>query len=206
MSERPSLVTLGSTISAAERIVAWLQPVLQGTAADQVPMVERHIGQFNTPDEVKRHLSDKNGCIRIAALRVRDIQHQAGGVVGTVTWCAYVMATDYWGYGRDLRAEVMVARLAKRIANPLAAKEIGAERKADTLSADNIYSGSLDNLGLTMWAVMWSQEFKLDEETDISELPDFLRLGMTATPRGGVPVIEAVIPVRGQENNEDQTP
>nr|WP_248290677.1 hypothetical protein [Brenneria salicis] len=200
------MVTLGSTISAAERIVAWLQPVLQGNNPDQVPVVERHIGQFNTPEEVKRHLSDKNGSIRIAALRARDIHHQAGGVIGTVTWCAYVMATDYWGYGRDLRAEVMVARLVKRIASPLAAKEMGAERKADTISADNIYSGSLDNLGLTMWAVMWSQEFKLDEETDISELPDFLRLGMTATPRGGVPVIEAVIPVRGQENNEDQTP
>ncbi|MBQ4781957.1 hypothetical protein F9U38_15685 [Pectobacterium versatile] len=205
MSERPSLVTLGSTVSAAERIVAWLQPVLQGTNPDQVPVVERHIGQFNTPEEVKRHLSDKCGCIRIAALRVRDIKHQAGGVVGTVTWCAYVMATDYWGYGRDLRAEVMVSKLAKRIANPQAAKEMGAERKADTLSADNIYSGSLDNLGLTMWAVMWSQEFKLDEETDISTLPDFLRLGMTATPRGGVPVIESVINVRGQEDDENQT-
>ncbi|EKN3412769.1 hypothetical protein O4U27_003760, partial [Yersinia enterocolitica] len=45
---------------------------------------------------------------------------------------------------------------------------------------------------------------KLDTDFDISELPDFLRLGMHATPKGGVPVIEAVIPVRGQESNENE--
>ncbi|HGM5299496.1 hypothetical protein [Serratia marcescens] len=203
--ERPSLVTLGSTVSAAERIVAWLQPALEGEQPDQVRKVERHIGQFNTPEEVKRHLSDRNGTIRVAAIRVRDIRHEAGGTVGLVTWVAYVMATDFWGYGRDLRAEVMTGKLCRRLADPAAAKGMGAERKALDISADNIYSGSLDSLGVTMWAVMWQQEFKLDQETDISTLPDFLRLGMTATPQGGVPVIEAVIPVRGLDD-EDQEP
>lgn len=203
--ERPSLVTLGSTVAAAERIVAWLQHDLEGDNPDQVRKVERHIGQFNTPDEVKRHLSDRNGSIRVAALRVRDIRHEAGGTVGLVTWVAYVMATNDWGYGRDLRAEVMTSKVCRRLAEPAAAKGMGAERKASDISADNIYSGSLDDLGVTMWAVMWHQEFKLDEETDISALPDFLRLGMTATPNGGVPVIEAVIPVRGQDD-ENQEP
>jgi len=203
--ERPSLVTLGSTVSAAERVIAWLRPELEGAKPDRVPVIERHIGQFNTPDEVKRYLSDRQGCIRVAALRVRDVRHEAGGTVGLVTWVAYVMATDDWGYGRDLRAEVMTSKVCRRLAEPAAAKGMGAERKASDISADNIYSGSLDDLGVTMWAVMWHQEFKLDEETDISVLPDFLRLGMTATPQGGVPVIEAVIPVRGQDD-ENQEP
>lgn len=203
--ERPSLVTVGSTVSAAEKIVAWLQPILQGTRPDQVPVVERHIGQFNTPDEVKRYLSGRDGSIRVAALRVRDIKYQAGGMVGLVTWAAYIMATDAWAYGRDIRAEVMVGMLTRRIAEPPSTRGMGAERRAEDISADNIYSGSLDNLGVTMWAVMWNQEFKLDDVVDISLLPDFLRLGMTATPRGGVPVMEGVINVRGQ-NDEDQTP
>lgn len=203
--ERPVLITLGSTVSAAERVIAWLRPELEGAKPDRVPVIERHIGQFNTPDEVKRYLSDRQGCIRVAALRVRDIRHEAGGTVGLVTWVAYVMATDDWGYGRDLRAEVMTSKVCRRLAQPAAAKGMGAERKASDISADNIYSGSLDDLGVTMWAVMWHQEFKLDEETDISVLPDFLRLGMTATPQGGVPVIKAVIPVRGQDD-ENQEP
>ena len=203
--ERPVLITLGSTVSAAERVIAWLRPELEGAKPDRVPVIERHVGQFNTPDEVKRYLSDRQGCIRVAALRVRDVRHEAGGTVGLVTWVAYVMATDDWGYGRDLRAEVMTSKVCRRLAEPAAAKGMGAERKASDISADNIYSGSLDDLGVTMWAVMWHQEFKLDEETDISVLPDFLRLGMTATPQGGVPVIEAVIPVRGQDD-ENQEP
>ncbi|MCZ6928681.1 hypothetical protein GST45_17745 [Serratia marcescens] len=200
--ERPSLVTVGSTVAAAERIIAWLKPELQGDAPDQVRLVERHIGQFNTPEEVKRHLSDRDGSIRVAALRVRDIHHEMGGVIGLVTWAAYVMATDSWGYGRDLRAEVMAGKLARRLAAKEAVKGMGAERKAADISADNIYSGNLDALGVTMWVVVWNQEFKLDEEVDISTLPDFLTLGMTATPRGGVPVIEGVISVREQDDED----
>lgn len=195
--ERPQLVTVGSTVSAAERIVAWLKPEMEGheKEPDRVRAVERHIGQFSTPDDVKRYLSGREGALRLAALRVRDIQHQSGGTVGTVTWAAYIMATDSWGYGRDLRAEVLVGKLARRLTRTDAARAMGAEGKAMDMTADNIYSGSLDDLGLTIWTVTWNQAFKLDEETDISALPDFLRLGMTAKPHGG-PDIDGVINVR----------
>lgn len=203
-TERPSLVTTGSTVSAAERIVAWLKPELLGDNPDQVKMVERHIGQFSSPDDVKRYLSGRDGCVRLAALRVRNIRHQPGGMVGLVTWAAYVMATDTWGYGRDLRAEVMVAKLARRLTLPSATKTLGAETKATDITADNIYSGNLDSLGVTIWAVTWSQEFKLDEEVDITTLPDFLRLGMTASAHGG-DEINGVINVREQQDNENET-
>ncbi|RYM49133.1 hypothetical protein [Serratia proteamaculans] len=203
-TERPSLVTTGSTVSAAERIIAWLKPELQGDDIDRVKMVERHIGQFSTPDEVKRYLSGRDGCIRLAALRVRNIRHQPGGTVGLVTWAAYVMATDAWAYGRDLRAEVMVGKLARRMTDPRAAKTLGAEGKVTDMTADNIYSGNLDSLGVTIWAVTWNQEFKLDEEVDISTLPDFLRLGMTTSAHGG-PEINGVINVREQQDDENET-
>lgn len=101
INERPSLLTTGSTVSAAENIVAWLKPELlnepQQNKPDRVSVIERHIGQFSTPAEVKTYLSDRDGCIRLAALRVRNIRAQAGGTVGDITWAAYVMATDAWG-------------------------------------------------------------------------------------------------------------
>jgi hypothetical protein len=54
MSERPAFVTLGSTVSAAENIVNWLKAELEGEKQpDRVEKVERHIGQFNTPEQVK---------------------------------------------------------------------------------------------------------------------------------------------------------
>lgn len=78
---------------------------------------------------------------------------------------------------------------------------MGAERMAADVRADNIYSASLDGLGVTMWAVTWEQEFRLDEEIDLAALPDFLRLG--ATLRSGEHTeINDVIHVRGDDGTE----
>ena len=210
MNNRPELLTTGSTISAAENIIAWIKKPpsedeqdkgLLGNNPDQVAVIERHIGQFNTPQEVKTYLSDRDGCIRIAALRIRNIRSRAGGMVGDVTWAAYVMATDSWGHSRDLRCEVLVGKLARRIAARDAATGMKAERAASAISADNIYSGGLNELGLTMWAVTWEQEVRLDDEIDINALPDFLRLGATFAVNGGATQIDGVINVR-EPNNE----
>ncbi len=196
MNNRPELLTTGSTVAAAEHIVDWLKPVLEGDSLDQVKVIERHIGQFNTPAEVKTYLSDRNGCIRVAALRIRNIRSRAGGTIGDVTWAAYVMATDAWGYPRDTRCEILVGKLARRIASREAASGMGAERAASAISADNIYTSGLNDLGLTMWAVTWEQEFRLDEEIDISTLPDFLRLGAIFSVNDGATNIDGVINVR----------
>ena len=199
-NERPSLLTTGSTVSAAENIVAWLKPELlnepQQNKPDRVSVIERHIGQFSTPAEVKTWLSDRDGCIRLAALRVRNIRAQAGGTVGDITWAAYIMATDAWGYPRDTRCEVLVGKLVRRIVQRGAANGMKAERPATSVSADNIYSGGLNELGLTMWAVTWEQEFRLDDEIDLATLPDFLPLGATLQVGDGTTPIEDVINVR----------
>lgn len=199
-NERPSLLTTGSTVSAAENIVAWLKPELlnepQKNKPDRVSVIERHIGQFSTPAEVKTYLTDRDGCIRLAALRVRNIRAQAGGTVGDITWAAYVMATDAWGYTRDTRCEVLVGKLVRRIVQRGAANGMKAERLATSVSADNIYSGGLNELGLTMWAVTWEQEFRLDDEIDLATLPDFLRLGATLQVSDGTAPIKGVINVR----------
>ena len=199
-NERPSLLTTGSTVSAAENIVAWLKPELlnepQQNKPDRVSVIERHIGQFSTPAEVKTYLTDRDCCIRLAALRVRNIRAQAGGTVGDITWAAYVMATDAWGYTRDTRCEVLVGKLVRRIVQRGAANGMKAERLATSVSADNIYSGGLNDLGLTMWAVTWEQEFRLDDEIDLATLPDFLRLGASLQVSDDTDPIKGVINVR----------
>ncbi|HEE9970934.1 TPA: hypothetical protein R8G37_002840 [Citrobacter braakii] len=184
MNERPAFVTLGSTVSAAENIVNWLKAELEGEKQpDRVEKVERHIGQFNTPDQVKSYMSGRDGSIRIAALRVRNIQNRRG-MTGLVTWAAYIMMADFWGYPRDARCEVIAGRLARRISCREAAAGMKAERMAENIAAENLWSGGLDNLGITMWAVTWEQEFRLDDEIDLSTLPEFLRLGATIVVNG----------------------
>ncbi|HAY4322768.1 TPA: hypothetical protein JZ854_005047, partial [Escherichia coli] len=124
-----------------------------------------------------------------------------GGLSGLVTWVAYIMATDSWGYSRDVRCEVLAGKVIKRLLSSDATAGMGAERLAADVRADNIYSASLDGLGVTMWAVTWEQEFQLDEEIDLAALPDFLRLG--ATLRSGEHTeINDVIHVRGDDGTE----
>ncbi|HID4129913.1 TPA: hypothetical protein ACXE8V_000190 [Pluralibacter gergoviae] len=199
-NERPTLLTTGSTIAAAGHIVEWLKPELlreqKQLSPDRVSVIERHIGQFSTPAEVKTYLSDRDGCIRLAALRVRNVRANAGGTTGDVTWAAYVMATDAWGYPRDARCEVLVGKLVRRIVMRGSAAGMKAERMASSVSAENIYSGGLNDLGLTMWAVTWEQEFKLDDEIDLSTLPEFLRLGATLQVNDGATAITGTINVR----------
>ncbi len=84
--QRPELRTPGSTVAAAERIVAWLKTALQGKTPDRADVVERHIGQFNSPEEVKRYLSGRTGCIRVAALRVRISTRAVGCPVWLPGW------------------------------------------------------------------------------------------------------------------------
>ncbi|HBC0987570.1 TPA: hypothetical protein IGZ61_002242 [Escherichia coli] len=172
---RPQLITTGSTVAAAENIVAWLKPAIQGSNPDQVSIVERHIGKFNTPEEVKTYLSDRDGSVRVAALRVRDIRVFGGGVVGTVSWVAYVMTSDQWGYGRDTRAEVVVGKIVRRIIGAEGARGMKASKAPTDISAENIYTGKLGDLGVTMWAVTWEQESALDDELDLASLDDFLQ-------------------------------
>ncbi|KFB94248.1 gp37 family Mu-like prophage protein [Trabulsiella guamensis ATCC 49490] len=201
MSEqRPSLVTLGSTVSAADNIIAWLRPEIEGDTPARVQSVERHIGQFSTADEVKRHLSAGNGCVRLAALRIRNITSRHG-MTGLVTWGAYIMVTDSWGYPRDVRCEVLVALLARRISSRDAPQAMKAERLAENINAENIYSGSLDSLGITMWVVTWDQEFRLDDDIDLATLPDFLRLGAVM----GQPVSDNPDIINVREGQTDET-
>ncbi|MDU4799311.1 MAG: hypothetical protein E6X94_32245, partial [Klebsiella michiganensis] len=77
-----------------------------------------------------------------------------------------------------------------------AANGMKAERLATSVSADNIYSGGLNDLGLTMWAVTWEQEFRLDDEIDLANLADFLRLGATLQVSDDIDPIKGVINVR----------
>lgn len=193
---RPELVTTGSTISASENVVAYLKPSLVGAGVAQVNLIERHIGRFNEVSEVNRYLSGKTGGIRVCALRVTNIQQQAGGVVGTVDFAAYIMTTDHFGYSRDTRAEVITGLVTRLLCRRTAGKEMQAESAPKEIRADNLYSGNIDDLGVCIWCVTWSQQYRTDEEIDISTMDDFLTLGLNMPSADGSPSLDAEIHVR----------
>ncbi|MCW4628280.1 MULTISPECIES: hypothetical protein [Marinomonas] len=190
---RPDFVTTGSTVYAVNEIVSYLTPKLTGNEddIDKVSEITRHVGRFDKPDEIKNWMSRKDGGIRIAALRVRNIDQSAGQMTGDVDLVAYVFCTEQFGYSRDQRAEVIAGRLAKLL---LANKGVPtANKKAESLNMDNLYSGDVDGLGLAIWSVSWTQNWVLDKPITAADLDDFVTMYATAEIADGAPTMDSDI-------------
>lgn len=193
MSTRPSFNVTGSTVWACQQIVEYLKPVLEGNDRDidKVQTVERHIGKFDTPADVKRWLSNRDGGVRVAALRVPQYETIGGRLIGDVNFVAYVFTTDQFGYEKDTRAEVIVGKIAGLLLERGALPT--AYSKAMAVRSDNLYTTKIDELGVSVWSVTWSQKWYLDEAIDPETLDDFLRFGMTGQVADGAPELEGVV-------------
>lgn len=190
---RPDFNTSGSTVWACNEIVEYLKPHLEGGAADidKVQTVERHIGRFDKPQEIRRWLSNRDGGIRIAALRVTSYEKVGNRLVGNVDFAAYVFAADQYSYEKDVRAEVITGRLVRAIMDKSALPT--AFSQVSNVRSDNLYSGSVDELGLAIWSVTWSQHWYIDEEINLGTLDDFVTFGLTGEVEDGAPTIDGEV-------------
>lgn len=197
---RPDFIVTGSTVYAVNEIVNYLTPhlVSNDQAIDRVPSVERHIGQFNTPEEVTRWLSHKNGGVRIAALRARNVENVGGELLGNVDFVAYIFCADYYGYNRDQRAEVIAARVAQLMVAKGGLKS--AAQRASRCMMDNLYSGKIDDKGIAIWAVSWTQTWRLDNPLDVSTLDDFITLNSQTKLVDGAPTGKDTVTLPQDEN------
>ncbi|HBN6298506.1 TPA: hypothetical protein L3N11_000938 [Vibrio parahaemolyticus] len=190
---RPDFNTSGSTVWACEEIVNYLKPYLEGGQedVDKVQAVERHIGRFDKPADIKRWMSNRDGGIRIAALRVTSYEKIGNRLVGNVDFAAYVFTAEQYGYQKDMRAEVITGRLVRSLmdfdALPTACSE------AKNVRSDNLYSGNVDELGLAIWSVTWSQQWYIDEELNLGTLDDFLTFGLKGELEDGAPTIDGEV-------------
>lgn len=191
---RPDFNTTGSTVWACEEIVQYLKPVLEGqeNELDKVAAVERHIGRFDKVEDIKRWMGRRGGGVRVAALRVTEYDTIGGRLIGNVNFVAYVFTTDQWGYTKDSRAEVITGRLVRSIMD-LSALPTAYSQVANVRS-DNLYNGKIDELGIAIWSVTWSQQWYLDEEIDLGSLDDFITFGL----RGEISDDETVPAIEGE--------
>jgi hypothetical protein len=196
---RPDFGTIGSTVSACEGVVNYLKPYLEATGPgadrviDRVQKVERHIGQFDKAEELGRWMSDKDGGVRIAVLRIPKMENQGNELVGTIEFAAYVFCADLWAYAKDQRAEVIAGRLAKALMIKGGWVGKGAKKAPESVQARNLYSIQTDKKGVAIWAVTWLQDWPLDDPIDPATLDDFLRFNWRAEQGDGAPVCEADI-------------
>lgn len=199
---RPDFGTIGSTVSACEGVVNYLKPYLEATGPgadrviDRVQTVERHIGRFNEPDDIKYWMGNRDGGIRICAQRVVSMRRE-GSLIGTIEFVAFVFCADQFGYAKDQRAEVIAGRLATALMLTGCWRGTGASKAPEGVRMDNLYTPGIDKLGLAIWSVTWRQDWPLDNPIDPATLDDFLRMNWRAEQGDGAPVCEADITVPG---------
>lgn len=183
----------GSTVWATQEVVNYLKPLLEGTGRDidKIQSVERHIGRFDKPEDVKRWLSNRDGSVRITALRVTEYANTAGSLSGKVNFVAYVFTTDQYGYAKDQRCEVIAGQLVQAIM--LRGALPTADSNVESVRSDNLYSGSIDELGIAIWSVTWSQWWPMDEPLDPSTLDDFITFSLEGDMGDGSPPIEGEV-------------
>lgn len=190
---RPDFTTSGSTVWAVNEIVQYLKPKLEGGVREieKIQTVERHIGRFDKADDIKRWMSNRDGGVRIAALRVPQYETVGNRLIGNVNLVAYVFTTDQFGYEKDLRAEVVAGKLVRELVDRSALPT--AYGRVENVRSDNLYSGEIDKLGIAIWSVTWSQQWYLDEEIDLSTLDDFITFGLKGEVADGAPTIDGEV-------------
>ncbi len=190
---RPNFTTSGSTVWAVNEIVQYLKPKLEGgeREIEKIQTVERHIGRFDKADDIKRWMSNRDGGVRIAALRVPKYETVGNRLIGDVNIVAYVFTTDQFGYEKDLRAEVVAGKLVRELVDRSAFPT--AYGRVENVRSDNLYSGEIDKLGIAIWSVTWSQQWHLDEEIDLSTLDDFITFGLKGEVADGAPTIDGEV-------------
>ncbi|MEZ8134782.1 hypothetical protein ACED34_04505 [Vibrio splendidus] len=190
---RPDFTTSGSTVWAVNEIVQYLKPKLEGGVREieKIQTVERHIGRFDKADDIKRWMSNRDGGVRIAALRVPQYETVGNRLIGNVNLVAYVFTTDQFGYEKDLRAEVVAGKLVRELMDRSALPT--SYGRVENVRSDNLYSGEIDKLGIAIWSVTWSQQWYLDEEIDLSTLDDFITFGLKGEIADGAPTIDGEV-------------
>lgn len=194
---RPSFDVSGSSVYAVMQIVNYLQEKISGPdeKIDAIPLVERHAGKFDDEQDIKKYMSNKNGGVRVCATAIKDIKYQSGyGVTGTIEFAIFVFCADHYGYKRDIRAEVISGHVSDAIASADCA--LKSETKAINVNAMNLHDVKIDSLGLAIWAVTFSQEWRLDAPIDIAELDDFLQVDHTQIIEEDAPSQQSIINVR----------
>ncbi|CAK3191264.1 Tail-completion protein [Vibrio crassostreae] len=190
---RPDFTTSGSTVWAVNEIVQYLKPKLEGGVREieKIQTVERHIGRFDKADDIKRWMSNRDGGVRVAALRVQQYETVGNRLIGNVNFAAYVFTTDQFGYEKDLRAEVVAGKLVRELMDRSALPT--SYGRVENVRSDNLYSGEIDKLGIAIWSVTWSQQWYLDEEIDLSTLDDFITFGLKGEIADGAPTIDGEV-------------
>lgn len=129
---------------------------------------ESHGGRFTLAD--LQRIATGAPTVRVACLGVTGVEQSGGSVSATARWGAFVLTKDQRQLPRDHSALLITAQILASVVENRWGLE-AAELPTD-LRGDNLYSGKLENKGVALWAVTWTQTIEI-ETLDFESLVAF---------------------------------
>lgn len=122
-------------------------------------------------EELKRYAL-KAPCAIVAPLGIRRGTEEGNTLVADVVWGCYLLAKDSKAMLRNDWA-LMLLELAMSVIKPSQRWGDDAAEMIKELRAENLFSGSLDQLAVSLWVVTWAQGYDFNR-FDSDTLDDFL--------------------------------
>ena len=128
--------------------------------------VATHAGRFDLA-ELKR-IATKTPCVRVAVLGAPEVESIGSGEREVrLRMAAYIVTTDRRGLARDDSALAIVCALCDLV--PDNTWSTRGAHPAQRVSADNLFSGTLDRGAVALWAVSWEQTVRIGEDMWIED-------------------------------------
>lgn len=132
--------------------------------------VQPHRGRFDSAAEIQKFAA-KAPAVLVAFVGAAMRQPGSGLAQMPANWAIYVITRDVPQLPRDAGAIALVEALMLQIGgNCWGRTDLAAPSE---IRAQNLYAGSIDNLGVALWAVTFDQ-LVTDPEVDVTTLNDFV--------------------------------
>ena len=162
-----------SLITLREAIRVKLEEEVDGFAK-----VYTHGGRFDL-DELKRW-AKQTPCAVVGLLGIPSFEFDGTQVIGNCEWGAFIVTKDASDLKRDGSAVALVSAIAA-VVTPLERWGDDAAHQITAIKASNLYGGKVDQSGIALWAVTWTQGYDINR-FDITTLEDFTTYHSTTTP------------------------
>lgn len=148
-------------------IIATLKAGLNGFAKE----VEAHHAPLDNAREVKR-FSSRSPAVVVPVPRFLEVENHSGTTLARAQCSVFIVAKNKGKEGRDLIAATVAEKALQQI--PEQRWGINTYSTPESLSGRSLYSTELDELGVALWGIAWTQIIELEPLVDYSNLDDFL--------------------------------
>ncbi|MCE7729230.1 MULTISPECIES: hypothetical protein [Vibrio harveyi group] len=189
------------SLRATYEVVNTMREELITNKPEDVQHIERHKGRFDTKEELQR-FTKKNNTILVSALQTSNHETR-NGHTADISLVAFIVCR---AISNDTDAGMICELLSTKVTKLVATQRWGIQdaAQAQGIKSANLYSATLDGLGVSVWAVSWVQNMSM-ENTSTAELDDFKLFIQSNEIAQGAPTLDAHVELEGAGNGESQT-